>query len=30
MATNEETIRELYALTEGENRDADKFPSLFH
>lgn len=30
MTTNEEIIRELYALAEGEHRDADKFASLFH
>ena len=30
MATNEEIIRELYAVAEGEQRDADRFASLFH
>lgn len=30
MATNEEIIRELYTVAEGDNRDADKFASLFH
>jgi len=30
MATNEEIIRELYAVAEGDHRDAGKFASLFH
>ncbi|WP_207485562.1 ester cyclase [Arenibaculum pallidiluteum] len=30
MATNEEIIRELYAVAEGDRRDAEKFASLFH
>ncbi|BFO57286.1 hypothetical protein [Acidovorax sacchari] len=30
MTTNEDIIRQLYALAEGTGRDADKFAALFH
>jgi steroid delta-isomerase-like uncharacterized protein len=30
MATNEDIIRELYSVAEGDNGDPDKFASLFH
>lgn len=30
MATNEDIIRQLYALAEGTGRDAEKFADLFH
>lgn len=30
MRTNEDIIKELYAVAEGEQRDAGKFAALFH
>lgn len=30
MTTNEEIINELYAVAEGDTRDASRFASLFH
>lgn len=30
MTTNEDIIKQLYAVAEGDQRDAEKFASLFH